>query len=599
MTRPLRLLLVEDSADDADLVLREIRRAGFEPIVRRVQDAAGMGAALDERWDVVVSDYSLPGFDAFGALAIVRRRDPDLPFLIVSGTIADDTAVEAMRLGAQDYLMKSNLARLGPAIDRELRDAAVRRERRTATELVLRSEERFRRLIDAIDEIVYTVDGEEKLDGLFGRWFDGLPPGAHLGRTIAAALGSDHVEPHRRALSGERVVYEWTAPIARQTRHFQSVLSPLRTGDSITGLVGISRDVTDQRNIEEQLRLSDRMVSVGTLAAGIAHEINNPLTVVMANLEFARSERATQEGELSASLLDAHDAAKRVREIVRDVKIFTRTDEETTKGVDLRVVLDSAARIALNEIRHRAKVIREYGPARLVHGNEARLGQVFLNLLVNAAHAIDEGRAAANAITLVIHEMDGNRVAVEVRDTGTKPVGTGPRLGLSISQRIVAGFGGTIEVESEPGKGTTFRVILPVALVEEPVQRRPISTSLPARRARVVVIDDERSVLTATARILGPSHDVETFSSPLAALARLQSLPAVDVIFCDLMMPEMSGIELYAAVPPALAERVVFLTGGAFTDKSRAFLDAPGRLVLEKPFDPPQLLESVRFVASS
>ena len=193
MTRPLRLLLVEDSADDADLVLREIRRAGFEPVVCRVQDEAGMSAALDESWDIVVSDYSLPGFDAFGALAIVRRRDPDLPFLIVSGTIADETAVDAMRLGAQDYLMKSNLARLGPAIDRELRDAAVRRERRAATELVLQNEERFRRLIDAIDEIVYTVDGEEKLDGLFGRWFDGLSPDAHLGRTIGGQYNHGRV----------------------------------------------------------------------------------------------------------------------------------------------------------------------------------------------------------------------------------------------------------------------------------------------------------------------------------------------------------------------------------------------------------------------
>ena len=257
--------------------------------------------------------------------------------------------------------------------------------------------------------------------------------------------------------------------------------------DGVRGFA-IGRDVTERKNIETRLMVSDRMASVGSLAAGVAHEINNPLAFVLANLDFA----AKQLDELAASGVpesrlaelrsvvgDAREGADRVRSIVRDLKTFSRSDEPKVGPVDLHRVLDSCCSMAWNEIRHRARLEKSY--QRGIHhalGTESRLSQIFLNLLVNAAQAIPEGEASANVIRVTTGALDDGRLWVSVSDTGpgmapevlcrifepfftTKPVGVGTGLGLSICHGIVQGLGGEIRVESEPGKGTSFHVVLP------------------------------------------------------------------------------------------------------------------------------------------
>jgi signal transduction histidine kinase len=523
--KPLRVLHVEDSIDDAALVMRELRRGGFDPSCERVDTQTAFKEALRTKdWDVIISDYSLPRYNGLTALADARNAGKDIPFILVSGTIGETGAVEAMKAGAQDYVLKDFLGRLPLAVEREVREAALR---------------------------------------------------------------------------------------ARQ------------------------------RRMNEQLAISERMASAGMLAAGVAHEINNPLAVVMVNLDFAigllgqlapavrlldgRTLDGAEAGpgsiegrlqEVDGPLRDAREAVERIRRVVHDVKLFSRPQDEERGAVDVTNVIESSIRMASNEIKHRAQLIREYGEVSMVDSNEARLGQILLNLLVNAAQAMPEGRASRNEIRVMTKMAESGRVVIEIRDTGTgiakeildrifdpffttKPVGVGTGLGLSLCHRMVMDLGGEITVESEVDKGTVFRLSLPVATTEprRAVQARPIEK--PMRRARVLVVDDEVAIGRALERSLGRYHDVVILTSGKEALARIASGERFDAILSDLMMPEVTGMEIHeelSRIALDQAKRMIFLTGGAFTERAREFLDRVPNRRIEKPFEIGNILEVIAAV---
>jgi signal transduction histidine kinase len=380
-------------------------------------------------------------------------------------------------------------------------------------------------------------------------------------------------------------------------------------------VLSIGRDVTEQMQAQAQLMVSDRMASVGMLAAGVAHEINNPLSTVTGNLELAAKDldalvkRLGPEAGLATlqeGISDAREAAERVRTIVRDLKIFSRAEEDRRTAVDVIRVLDSSLRMAWNEIRHRARIAKDYGKVPPVLGNESRLGQVFLNLIVNAAQAIQEGRADDNEIRVRTAVAGaGGAVIVDVVDTGpgippellkklftpfftTKPQGVGTGLGLAICQRIVNGLGGEISVTSVMGKGTTFRVTLPAARLEETIPALLATPVTAARRAgRILIVDDEPKVAQMVRRMLVQEHEVQVLTEAAEALALISAGERFDVILCDVMMPVMTGMELHEQLrrtAPDQADRIVFLTGGAFTPRARAFLDEVPNPRLEKPF---------------
>jgi CheY-like chemotaxis protein/two-component sensor histidine kinase len=305
-------------------------------------------------------------------------------------------------------------------------------------------------------------------------------------------------------------------------------------------------------------------------------------------------------------LHDAREATERIRNIVRDLKIFSRSAHDETGPVDVHRVMESTLRMAWNEVRHRARLVKDYGKTPPVNASEARLGQVFLNLVINAAQAIDEGRAENNEIRISTRLADAGFVVIEIADTGqgmspavlgqlftpfftTKPIGVGTGLGLSICHRIVTGFGGSIEVRSEIGKGSAFRISLPVAACAAPEAAAPVELAPSSpRRGRVLVIDDEPIVARVVERSLSTGHEVVVSSSAGEALKMLVAGEHFDVILCDLMMPQMTGMELHAElcrVAPEHAARMIFLTGGAFTPTARAFLDQTPNLRIEKPFD--------------
>jgi signal transduction histidine kinase len=395
--------------------------------------------------------------------------------------------------------------------------------------------------------------------------------------------------------------------------------------EGTAGLVGAMLDVTDQRAAErarhealETARAAQRLASIGTLAAGVAHELNNPLTFVLSNVELVaacigrlRGAPAQAEAwdEALEALDDALEGAERMRAILRDLRTLARPEEREHGSADVRAVLEHAAALASSEVRHRARLVWDVGDVPPVRGSEGRLGQVFVNLIVNAAHAIPEGNPGAHVIRLSAARLGDAQVAVSVRDTGagiapenlsrvfdpfftTKPVGLGTGLGLWVCRNIVSGLGGSMEVESEVGRGTMFRVVLP-AEAEAPHAGGPGPDG--SARKRVLVVDDEPLVAAAVRRQLAPDFAIEAASGTPEALSHL-SARRFDAVICDVALEGGSGLELLEGilrVDPVLASRVL-LVGDDVEPPFAPRLEECGARWLAKPFGRRQLREAVR-----
>ncbi|MBX3199389.1 MAG: response regulator [Labilithrix sp.] len=408
--------------------------------------------------------------------------------------------------------------------------------------------------------------------------------------------------------------------------HCRGVIQQAADGTPVA-VVGSSQDVTDHKMLEAQLLLSDRLASIGTMASGIAHEINNPLAYVATNLEVIDRQLSASEARgLTASvpqLREALDAARhgsdRVREIVRGLKTFARPEDQTLAAVPLARVVDFAARIASREIESRARLVRQYAEVGQVVAIEARLTQLFVNLLVNAAHAIERGTPDDNEIRVRIGEERAGRAFVEIHDTGsgiaaanlerifdpfftTKPTGMGTGLGLAICKGIVTDLEGEITVASELGAGSTFRVTLPVVTGGAAAFARAEPTrAKAARRNRILIVDDEDRYAKSLELLLGDDYDVARASDGKLALDLFSQGERFDVILCDLMMPQMTGMDLHAALADLCPEqnaRMVFLTGGATDDLARAFLARPDVKHLEKPLELPRLEAAIADVTA-
>jgi PAS domain S-box-containing protein len=477
-------------------------------------------------------------------------------------------------------------------------------------------------VLDALFESAPDYVAHLDLDGtirLMNRPLFEHPSTGIVGTNIFSYPAGDHAIALRKALAqieltGEPQGFEASVfrPDGSQV-WYSTRLGPVKENGKVTGAILVSRDVSDKKQTEMHLMLSDRMASVGTLAAGVAHEINNPLASVIANLDMALqdivalAETAKLPPDLSDELKDARVAADRVREIVRDLKIFSRGEEDRHGPVDVEHVLESTLRMAWNELRHRARLVKNYTKVPFVDAHESRLGQVFLNLIINAAHAIPPGNYEANEIRISTSLDHSGRVVIDIADTGTgipvevrprlftpffstKPVGVGTGLGLAISHRIITQFGGTITYDTEVGRGTEFHIGLPVAGASTtPQHTQKIWTRTPAvRRGNVLVIDDEESLAQAIRRFLSAEHNVTAVYRARDAIDLLELGTRYDVILCDLMMPQITGMELHTEIvrlDPTQASRIVFLTGGAFTPSAREFLVTTTNRRIEKPFD--------------
>jgi two-component system NtrC family sensor kinase len=573
LVAPRKILAVDDSLTYLHELAAALRGEGYDVSLARSGEEALELLAV-QPVDCILMDLLMPGIGGQEACLRIKAAPGvrDIPLILL--TALDDRAamLEGLSAGADDYISKSS--------EFEILRARVRTQIRRK-----QFEDENRRIREEL-----------------------------LRRELAAAE-----ERSARELAETRaaLVEELERKVEERTRELRA-------------------SIVERGHAE-------RMASVGMLSASIAHEINNPLAVVTGNLELvalnlntltehpAFSEATTGNDDSLASqmiarlamtrdpLRDACEASERVREIVRDLRMFARSDgEDQTAPVDVHKVLESSIRLASNEIRHRARLTREFGDVPLVQANESRLGQVFLNLIVNAAQAIPEGQAAANQIRVVTAPYDGDRVVVSVHDTGvgippdklsrvfgpfftTKPAGQGTGLGLAICHRIITELGGDILVESEVGKGTVFRVVLPAAVNSaersdtEASRTEPISSY----RGRILVVDDEPALGKTIERFLAAEHDVTVVTSAQLALQKINAGERFEAVLSDLMMPEMTGMELYnrlVLTAPDQATRMIFMTGGAFTPDAAIFLAQDSIRSIEKPFRPSKLRELLQTV---
>ena len=626
-----RILLADDNDDNRLVVARAIERL-TDLVVEGVAD----GPAALERMrgggcDLVLLEVKLPGLDGFEVCRRLRS-DPltqQLPVLFLTATVYDtETRLKGLEVGADDFISP-------PVVDRELvarikaalrvkaladevrrqnveLETRVRERTRTAEQLAdqLRAErDTLRETFDVFDEALLLIDGP-------GQVLVANAAGRRLNQTAMRgaldALAADSVE---RGAICDRALSD-------RDRSYVGRAYPV-SGSRVLLYV---RDVTEERGQEVRRLQAEKLASIGTLAAGVAHEINNPAAFVLGNLEAlmgnvrmmadqvnavgdstVRGSLHTLLFEVTGILQETKEGMARIHRIVRDLSWFSRMDDERGATTELNAAVDSTLSLLKNELRHRAAIERELRSTRTVATSPARLGQVFLNLIMNAAQALDIAKAADNRIRIRTFD-DGDDVVFEVIDNGpgikpevlprifetfftTKPRGVGTGLGLSITHGIVRELGGEITVDTKVNVGTTFRVRLPSQPIVRPEQNAAAAQPTYGRR-RVLAIDDEPLLLKAYRRMLGNVHEVVTALGGRDALLVLQKQTDFDAILCDLQMPEMSGMELFEKVEaryPELASRFIFSTGGAFSMEARRFLDR-GVTSIGKPFRADELL---------
>jgi PAS domain S-box-containing protein len=627
------ILVVEDEALIADDIQRTLIRLGYDVPVTVGTGEAAIASAGTMRPGLVLMDIRLRGkMDGIEAATEIRSRW-GTPIVYLTSHSDEATLTRAVETLPYGYLLK-------PFNDRELRTAIEVALSKYELESRLAARERwFSTTLRSIGDAVIATDHEEvitfmnivaeKLTG-WGADAVGKPvsevfrvvdnTGAAIASPAGSALGNSfavELPPSSSLLpkTGQQIpIDDSAAPIIDEQ-------------GAVLGAVIVFRDITKRRRLEERLAQTERLVSLGSMAAGMAHEINNPLAYVMANVEISRGGlqsaadnlRALEGApadpravahllgelvELQSALKDAAEGAERVRGIVHDLKTFARVEDSKLDLVDLPEALEVAVRMTEHTISHHARIRRSFGTTPFVEANGGQLGQVFINLLLNAAQAIGEGNAERNEIFLSTFTDAGGQAVVEVRDTGpgirpevlpnifdpfftTKPIGSGMGLGLAICHNIIVTLGGQLTAESPAGGGALFRVILPAA--RSTLASKPKASPMPSAgtRGKVLIVDDEPGVAMAMARMLRKAHDVTVVAEGLEALRRIADGEVYDVIFCDLMMPNHTGMDVYEALAvanPEQARRMVFMTGGTFTERSRTFLDSSPNVHITKPF---------------
>lgn len=423
-------------------------------------------------------------------------------------------------------------------------------------------------------------------------------------------------------LSGEA----WTGRMVSRTKDKQRltlevIISPIHDeSGQVSNFVTVKRDMTEREGVQKQLMESERMSTVGQLAAGVAHEINNPLSLILANADFLSEQLSELAADVPASFLQSLRSSlaeivqgvERISGVARALGAFSRSGDEVAGPVDVREVIESTLSLLGNEIKHRARLVCKYGDVPATWARRSRLGQVFLNLILNAVQAIPVGAAHNHQIRVVTRTNRVGDLLIEVSDTGagippeilrrifdpfftTEVLGQDVGLRLAVSHSIVTSMGGELTVHSIVNHGTSFVVSLPASKHKEQREdTQPEEAEVASSGRRVLVIDDEPGVLRVIKRIL-KDYEVTTCQGGKEALDHLQR-GEFDLILCDLMMPEYTGMDLYeltAADRPELLERFLFVTGGAFTKQTESFLRDVSHEAIGKPFTTAELRDAV------
>ena len=633
---PLRLLLVEDSENDALLLVRELTRAGLEPVVERVETAVAMQAALDRQgWDIVLGDYSMPQFGGAAALALLRERGLDVPFIIVSGTIGEERAVAAMKAGASDYVPKDKLKRLVPVIERELREAAGRRERRRAEAALREAEAGYSTLVEQAPVGIYRsnpagrfLSANRALACILG--YDS--PAELLGLDMTRDVYADPAERQRlldRDSYTEREYDEVEATWKRKDGRRLTVQLSVRAVRDGSGDVEyyetFVRDVTEQRRLEGQLLQAQKMEAVGRLAGGVAHDFNNLLTVILSYSDLLLEDLPPEIPD-RADVAEIRKAAVAASSLTRQLLAFSRQQVLEPRVLDVNTVVASTEKLLTRLLGEDVSLTTTLAAALgAVKVDPGQLEQIIMNLAVNARDAMPRGGRLSIETANV--EMDesyvhghplarpGHYVMLAVSDTGTgmdaatqarifepffttKEAGKGTGLGLATVYGIVRQSSGFIWVYSEPGHGTSFKIYLP--RVDEPVS--PAGAPAPqvvGGSETVLVVEDVAAVRAVTRQMLERQGYcvLEAANGATALSLARQHQSAIHLLVTDVVMPEVSGRELADQLVQLRPDmRVLFMSG--YTDDAvvRHGILQEGIAYLQKPFTPDTLARKVRAV---
>jgi signal transduction histidine kinase len=639
MTQPLRVLMVEDSEDDATLVLFELAREGYVIDHLCVDTVDSLRQALRAReWDLLISDFSLPTFTAMDSLRVLAESGLDLPCIIISGSIDEETAVDAMRSGARDFVTKDRLARLLPAVSRELKEAAERRRRRAAEIALGEAKDRMRFALEAANIGTWEARIPEGRADWSSRAevLRGLPEGGFRG-TVEAFMATVHPDDRervgaelaeaRRGQTNSRVEYRvqwpdgtvhWLVDVGRT--FYDSSGRPVRSA-------GISMDVTAQRNLEDQFHQAQKMESIGNLAGGIAHDFNNLLTAILgyASVLLEDDSKSLEPSVVRSFHEEIHKAAERAAALTNQLLAFSRRQIIQPTVLNVNAVIAGLEqllqRLIGEDIELTTRLAGQLGSTR---GDAGQIEQVIMNLVVNARDAMPTG----GKITIETADVDldevfardhinvapGPYVMLTVSDTGsgmtpgiqarifepfftTKPKGRGTGLGLATIYGIVKQNDGEIEVNSEPGKGTVFTVYLPRVAAAPTVQREQATTASPGRGEMVLLVEDDHRVRKLARELLHRNGyqviegaDAEDAIRVAAACTR-----PIDLLLTDVVMPGMGGrllAERLVHHHPTL--KVLYMSG--YTDDAMVNhgVLTPDIAFLQKPFTPASFARAVR-----
>jgi len=623
MGEPLKVIIVEDVEDDAILIARELQRGGFEPAWERVQTAEEMEAALARgAWDVVIADYALPRFDAQVALSCLQRSGHDIPFIVVSGTIGEETAVEMMKAGAHDYFLKGHMTRLPEAVRREMREARDRAERRQAEQALREQTGRLQQIMATVPEGVLLLDasGRVVLANPVAERDLALLADAQVG-DVLTHLGD---RPLAELLTTPPTKGLWHE-VKADGRIFEVIARPTDKGLEPESWVLVVSDVTRQREVQRLLQQQERLATVGQLAAGIAHDFNNILATVMLYAQMmAQSESMSERDRERATII--HQQGQLAARLIQQVLDFSRRAVLERRPLDLLTLLKEQVKLLERTLPEHIKVTLSYERGEhTVNADPTRMQQAIMNLAVNARDAMPEGGELKIHLERVcierredvpLPEMSpGEWIRLTVADTGTgipqdvlphlfepffttKEPGKGSGLGLAQVHGIIAQHDGAIDLETKVGRGTTFFIYLPALPVAAAETAVPDLSIVPQGHGEtVLVVEDELAVREALVDGLEQlNYEVLQAANGAEALATVAERGGeVALVVSDMVMPVMGGITLLRN----LRQRgwnmpVILLTGHPVEERKIEELRAQGLSTwLPKPPSIDQLARAI------